>query len=165
MSCPRCDIEQVGVVEAFADHCARQMLAGPAASPPTSAKAFQVRGQACSAHSPEPSSTRPPARTIPAPVRSPRNIDPTRSGRRSGRHAADRRAGWLRGGRGSTRAWIPPHGRSSTPRVQLEIVQTERRSGVRCRELRVRVAPQALGEDARACSSTDSRHRSSGVCP
>jgi hypothetical protein len=92
----------------------RRRGCGPSGSPPhIRAMACQMRSHARSGHWPQPSSTRPPRANQPiAGAVSPRNIrpDPTSTAWRG----ADRRVGGPRGERGSTRAWIACHARSST---------------------------------------------------
>ena len=135
-----------------------KMGCAPSASPPhICAKAFQVRGHACSAHSPQPSSTRPPRANHPSPgAVSPRNIrpDPIRKAFRAARCGSSRRmASW----------WARVHASvdsSSWPvkyAASASFSRSSRSSGVAASAVAncAYASPhERWAKDARACSST-----------
>ena len=122
----------------------------PSGSPPhICAKAFQVSSHACSGHSPQPSSTRPPRANHPiAGAVSPRNIrpDPISTAFRAARRGSSAPDGLVVSARPRERGFLVMAGQVRGERELLEVVEIERRSCIRRRELRVRVAPRAFGE-------------------
>jgi hypothetical protein len=135
------------------------MRAGPPPRlPPTSAqRALQVRGHACSAHSPQPSSTRPPRANHPSPgAVSPRNIrpDPIRKAFRAARCGSSRRmASWWARVHASVDSSSWPVKYAASPSFS----RSSRPSGVAASAVAncAYASPhERWAKDARACSST-----------